>query len=120
MLPRPSVTRWFRLLFVVLLGLGAATARADLKAGQDHLLHGRWAEAEQELRGVPGADHPRALLALGELYKITGRYAEGIKLVTPPWADMKSPAAARSAAGALLGELQRETGQMPAARATLE
>ena len=52
-----------QLLFSLLLGfaLGAAGARADLKAGQEHLRHGRWAEAEKEFLGVTGAERPRAI-----------------------------------------------------------
>src|SRR5690242_20322608 len=96
--PRPV------LLAVFLFCLSIGFAAADLKAGQDHLLHGRWAEAEKELRAVTGAEKPRALLSLAELCLVTGRYPEGIQTVTPLWSNAAGAAPLRAAAGALLGE----------------
>ena len=102
--------RTLSLLSTVLLGaalLAPAAAHADVKAGQAAFLKGQYPEAETEYKSGLAVEKGPALLALGELYLTTGRYAEALEQATQ--ASLLAPQ--RGRALCLAGEIQRSTGK---------
>jgi tetratricopeptide (TPR) repeat protein len=101
------------ILLVTGIALAGAPARADLRSGDDKLLHGDYADAIAAYRAVVkkgGKDAPRAHLRLGRALLLTG--------------DLDGARAAAEKAGVdgkvLLAEVHRATGKQAEARALLE
>lgn len=82
-------------------------AIADVKAGQDALLHGRWTEAETEFKSALAVEKGPALVGLAQVYHATGRYPEALAQAT---AASLVPAV-KGRALCLAGEVFRDTGR---------
>lgn len=92
---------------LALLVLAGSPAAADTAAGRAALRMGHWTEAEQELKAALPRERGAALLALGELYLVTGRHAEALQQAT----QASQLPAFKARALTLMGEAQRETGR---------
>lgn len=66
---------WPAGIVVLVMLVGAPTARADLASGKKKLLSGQYAAARKDLAGVRGADRGAAQLLLLELESRTGNHA---------------------------------------------
>lgn len=103
-------------LAALLVCLLAASARADVKAGQQALLKGSWAEAETEFKSGLAAEKGPAHLGLGELYLTTGRYADAVAQAT----EASLIPATKVRALCLAGEVYREMGRSADAQKMFE
>jgi len=102
--------RWVVVAALAAVGFGSAApaARADVKTGREALRKGEWTGAEAEFKKAPAAEKGPALLGLGELYLLTGRYPEALQQAT----QAAALPATKGAALRLAGEIHRETGRM--------
>lgn len=91
--------------FVVALLCGPV--RADVKAGQQALLKGQWAEAEKEFKSGLATEKGPAHVGLAEVCLLTGRYPEAVKQTT----EASLVPATKGRALCLAGEVYREMGR---------
>jgi tetratricopeptide (TPR) repeat protein len=85
----------------------AVPAAANVAAGKQALQKGDWAEAEKQFKAAPAVEKGPSLLGLGEVYLLTGKYAEALQHAT----QAAAVPAVKGRALCLAGEVHRETGK---------